>query len=162
MTLNSTEGVVICEKITGVNDTIPGMNDTAPGLNDTATGLNDTTPGVNDTAPGMNDTIPGLNDTSTLNDTVFCFETTPNDTVTEMIYHPLTDELLFTISLQVADHYLNTAGSVLGIGVTLSGDTGTVGYGTTNVDVLVTGQEYPYLVFEHSSESFNYWEKQSG
>lgn len=124
--------------------------------------MNDTTPGLNDTIPGMNNTALGLNDTSALNDTILCIETTPNGTVIEMIYHPLADELLFTISLQVADHYLNTAGSVLGIGVTLSGDTGTVGYGTTNVEVLVTGQEYPYLVLEHSAESFYYWEKQSG
>lgn len=69
---------------------------------------------------------------------------------------------MYTVSLVVADHVVNTAGSSIPVTAILEGATGFSTNSTAFIDVQISGIETPVLEFKFWMEQFNYNEKTSG
>ncbi|XP_053376677.1 uncharacterized protein LOC128547653 [Mercenaria mercenaria] len=70
------------------------------------------------------------------------------------------NELVFMITVMVADHVANTQGSIIPINVTLDGASGLSVAGGVYVEVQITGIEAPHLIFLFALT--NYINKTSG
>ncbi|KAL4226676.1 hypothetical protein ACF0H5_014656 [Mactra antiquata] len=71
-------------------------------------------------------------------------------------------QVTFVVSLVVADHVLNTAGSLIPITAVLEGATGFSANGTSNINVQISGTETPMLIFDFWMENFLNTDKVSG